>query len=63
MVGIHFIPTYEPAAFVRRALSKIADCEGALPDTYGKSAQELADLLNACVATLTDRYDGPWCAD
>lgn len=63
MVGFDFVPTYDQSKFMRRALSKIADCEGALPDTYGKSAEELAELLNACVATFTDHYEGPWCAD
>ena len=30
--------------------SAIAGCEGALPSTYGKKAEELAESLNRCLA-------------
>src|SRR5262249_8429810 len=47
MVGFNFVPTYDRAR-AARALAKIAGrCEGSFPDTYGKKAAELADILTA----------------
>ncbi|HEU5058858.1 MAG TPA: hypothetical protein VFU21_20130 [Kofleriaceae bacterium] len=46
MVGWDYLPGRGPPGRGRRLSSAIAGCEGALPDTYGMTAQELADLLN-----------------
>jgi hypothetical protein len=45
-VGLNFVPTYDRSRTGRRVSRVIAGCEGALPDTYGKKAAELAELLN-----------------
>jgi hypothetical protein len=47
MVGFNFAPSYDRARAGRAVAKLVADCEGALPDTYGKKAEELAELLNA----------------
>jgi hypothetical protein len=49
MVALNFAPSYEPARLGRRACKLLTGCEGALPDTYGKKAEELADFLNRCL--------------
>ena len=47
MVGFNYSAEY-PRARKARALSKaLTGCEGALPDTYGFSVDELAELLSA----------------
>ncbi len=57
MVGFNFVPTYEPAKIGRRISTAIAQCEGALPDTYGLTAEELADLLNERLAEYNRSTD------
>ena len=47
MVGFNFAPTYDRARTARAVSKIIGKCEGALPDTYGKKAEDLARLLNA----------------
>jgi Bacterial PH domain len=47
MVGINFAPSYDAARLGRQFAKAITGCEGALPDTYGKKADELAAFLNA----------------
>lgn len=49
MVGFNYLPSYNRSRVSRRASAIIAHCEGALPDTYGKTAEELAELLNICL--------------
>jgi hypothetical protein len=46
MVGIKFRDAYTEHARSRRFARSVAGVEGALSDTYGKSAADLADLLN-----------------
>jgi hypothetical protein len=46
MVVFNFSDHYERAKITRRFAGGIAGYEGALPDTYGMKADELADLLN-----------------
>jgi hypothetical protein len=46
-VGWNYVSTYRDQAALRRIGAVIAGVEGALPDTYGMSAQELAALLNS----------------
>ena len=47
MVGFNFAPTYDRAKLGRAVAKVFAKCEGALPDTYGKKAEELVGILNA----------------
>jgi hypothetical protein len=49
MVAFNFMPSYDGARLGRRLARLIGGCEGALPDTYGKSAEELAEFLNSCL--------------
>lgn len=42
-----FDPKYKKLETTRKILRNLAGAEGSLPDTYGKSAEELASLLNA----------------
>lgn len=49
MVGFNFVESYDRAHGARRFATAIAGCEGALPDTYGMSAEDLADKLNQCL--------------
>ena len=49
MVGFNYAPSYNRPQIGHRLSSSIANCEGALPDTYGKKAEDLAELLNACL--------------
>jgi hypothetical protein len=55
MVGFNYVPSYERQRIGRRVAAAIAKCEGALPDTYGKSAEELAVLLNSYLETARAR--------
>ena len=59
MVGINFAPSYDAARLGRRVLRAIAGCEGALPDTYGKRADELAAWLNARLREFKTRSGSP----
>jgi hypothetical protein len=47
MVGFNYVSSYDRLRIGRRFAAAIAKCEGALPDTYGKGAEELAVLLNS----------------
>ena len=49
MVGWNYLPGRGPPGRGRRLSSALAGCEGALPDTYGVKAAELADRLNGCL--------------
>lgn len=46
MVGFNYVPHFDRAKRLRRAVAALAGFEGALPDTYGLKAEELADLMN-----------------
>lgn len=46
MVGIVFAGSYDREVRARRFARSFAGMEGALSDAYGKSAEELAQLLN-----------------
>jgi len=52
MVGFNFVESYDKAKLGRRIASVIGKCEGALPDTYGKKAEELASFMNECLAKV-----------
>jgi hypothetical protein len=47
MVGFNYSAAYPKQKLGRRMAADLAGWEGALSDTYGMSAQELADLMNA----------------
>ena len=46
MVGFNYAPHFDRAKRLRRAVAAVAGFEGALPDTYGMKAEELANLMN-----------------
>ncbi len=47
VVGFNFVPSYDRQRIARHFAIAIGKCEGALPETYGMSAEELADKLNS----------------
>ncbi|MFO0965439.1 MAG: hypothetical protein U0793_07615 [Gemmataceae bacterium] len=47
MIGFNHVPGYQGKRFGRGLSRAVAHCEGALPDTYGKKAEELVVLLNS----------------
>lgn len=55
MVMIRFAPSYAPGRKARAVSAALTGGEGGLPDTYGRSAKDLAALLNEWRA----RYAGP----
>jgi hypothetical protein len=55
MVGITFAPHYAPLAKSRAAVRSVVGVEGSFPDTYGRSADELARLLNEYLEKCTSR--------
>ena len=46
MVAVRFAPGSTANASARKFAVALAGAEGALPDTYGRTAEELAELLN-----------------
>jgi len=46
MVLVEYAPSYRRARTGRAVATALAGAEGALPDTYGRSAKALAGLLN-----------------
>jgi hypothetical protein len=52
LVVFDYVPEFRPHATGRRWSKRLAGCEGALPDTYGFNAAELAGILNH----LRDQY-------
>ena len=46
MVGFNFAPHFRRAERLRGVSAALAGFEGALPDTYGMKAEELAHLMN-----------------
>jgi len=56
MVAFDFVPSYDRARLGRRVSSVIAKCEGALPDTYGEKAEDLAEILNRCLSQFKERH-------
>ncbi len=49
MVGFNYAASYDRQKNARALASALTECEGALPNTYGKKAEELAALLNECL--------------
>jgi len=50
MVGWNYSPEFSKSQRLRRVNTALAGAEAALPDTYGMSAVELADLMNRLLA-------------
>ncbi|APV48897.1 hypothetical protein BWI17_03885 [Betaproteobacteria bacterium GR16-43] len=46
MVGWNYAPGFRESASLRRLSSAMSGVEGALPDTYGMPAAQLAEMLN-----------------
>lgn len=46
MVALRYAPHHQGQAAARRFASRLARAEAGLPDTYGRSAPELAGFLN-----------------
>ena len=49
MVTLKFAPQYTGSPSVRAMAQALSGAEGALPDTYGRSAEDLARMLNEYV--------------
>ncbi len=49
LVGFNFKSEYKEMNFGRKAAKLIADCEAALPNTYGMKAEELVEILNKLI--------------
>jgi len=47
MVGFNYSPEYQQASKARALAKALTGCEGALPETYGFSADDLLQLLSA----------------
>jgi hypothetical protein len=58
MVVFNYADHYDKAKMTRGVARRIAGYEGALPDTYGMKADQLADLLNYWKATFEMRSRG-----
>ncbi len=56
MVGFNFIPSYDKAKIARNIAYAIGEAEGGLPDTYGRKAGELAEIMNSWL--IRDRETG-----
>ena len=50
VVGFNFVQSYDRHHQGRQISLAIAQCEGTLPDTYGQKPEELAEILNRCLA-------------
>ena len=57
MVGFNFIPSYDTSQLGRQLSNAVAECEGGLPSTYGKSAEELAHIMNEHLQMWRERND------
>jgi hypothetical protein len=55
IVGFNFVPSYDRASVGRQISSAIAQCEGALPSTYGSKSEELTDMLNRHLSEFTQK--------
>jgi hypothetical protein len=55
LVGWNYLPGPGTGGRGRWLSAALAGCEGALPDTYGMKAAELADHLNRCLARSRSR--------
>ena len=49
-VGFNFVQSYDRAQLGRRISCAVAQCEFVLPDTYIQNPDELAEVLNRCLA-------------
>ncbi len=56
MVIFNYTPGHPHFETARRIAKNLIGTEGALPDTYGKSADELAKLLNEWKGTFTQKH-------
>ena len=57
LVAFNYVPSYDRSRLGRRLNSIAANCEGALPNTYGKTAEELSELLNVCLEKFAPHRD------
>jgi len=57
LVGFNFVPDYDRSQLGRQISSAVAECEGGLPNTYGKSAEELACLMNEHLQKWREKND------
>lgn len=58
-VGFNYLPSDNHYHVSRQVATAIAGCEGTLPDTYGVPAEELAAILNQCLAEFRKRLNEP----
>lgn len=59
MVGFNFVPSHDRSRFGRGVSKAIAGCEGALPDTYGMQAVDLAAMLTSRLRAVREQESGP----
>ena len=57
LVGFNFVPDYDRNQLSRQISSAVTECEGGLPNTYGKSAEELACLMNEHLQKWREKND------
>lgn len=58
MVGFNFAPTSDRARTARTVSNVVGECQGLLPETYGRSAEALAQILNAWLRAAAAPSDG-----
>lgn len=51
-VGMNFAPGYHLSPRMRRAIQKMADCEGMI-DPHGAKAEDIVELMNQCRLRVT----------
>ena len=56
-VGFNYAATYDRAKTLRGLAQSLVNCEGMLPNTYGKTSEELADFLNDCHRAFAQRSE------
>jgi hypothetical protein len=59
LVGFNYVASYDRSRIGRSIAKAMTPCEAALPDTYGKKPQELANILNSCIQIVRERGDEP----
>jgi hypothetical protein len=54
MIGVNYSASYEGQKAGRRVASALSGMEGAIPDQYEVSAEELCEVLNAAKRRFSD---------
>jgi len=59
MVGLNYVESYDRSRGMRQMAAAISGCEGALPNTYGMRADQLAEKLTARLGEYRQRTQHP----